>query len=196
MGVFRACEREPGRGVKIAGTEFLKAHPDRWIAQQGRRMPVVNVHGVEVGAPPQRVFEVIASAPQHIQPVWYLRALFGVRWAVGKVLRWDAGLSRGSAQGFSVGSDYRFFRIEEIDAPPPGTMGLHELGLSLENKLTRALLAYVVEPHGDGSRFYDVTCATFKGATGRAYWRLIEFFHDRISEDMLRRIRRASERKS
>ena len=111
---------------------MLRAFPERWIAQQGGNMPMVNIHVVEVAAPPQRVFEVIASAPRHIQPAWYWLVLFGIRWLFGKVFRWDKGLSRGAAQEFVLGGHYRFFRIDKIDVPSPGTMGLYELGLSVE----------------------------------------------------------------
>jgi len=76
----------------------------------------------------------------------------------------------------------------------------HELGLSVENKLTLALMSLVVmpvhtpsRPDWVSSRLFSVTCSAFKGGLGRAYWRVIRPFHDAITEDSLAAVRRRAE---
>jgi hypothetical protein len=83
-----------------------------------------------------------------------------------------------------VGRHYGFFEIEHVDAP-------REVGMSVKNQLTDALLTWVLEENGaSSSRVYNVTCANFHGLRGRMYWRAIRPFHDGIIEASLRKLAR------
>jgi hypothetical protein len=169
--------------------EFLRAHPDSWIARRAPEFPVINVHALEVAAPTDRVFTALAD-PSNLSPAWYWQVLFAVRGLAGKLFRWDPGVKWHRPEPLVPGNHYTFFLIEHVAAPgreaqspvaPPC-----ELGVSVENRLTLALMSYLIVPNGAGSRVYNVTCALFKGRTGRAYWRLIRPFHDALIEDMLK----------
>ena len=71
-----------------------------------------------------------------------------------------------------------------MDAP-------REVGMSVKNQLTDALLTWVLEENGaSSSRVYNVTCANFHGLRGRMYWQAIRPFHDGIIEASLRKLAR------
>jgi len=185
--------------MRIDASEFLQSHPGCWIAQRRGEFPVINLHAAEIAAAPARVFDALADRSSLV-PAWRWRALFALRDLLGKLFNWDAGLKWYGPEALIPGNHYAFFRIEHVTAPtdtsaslqPPGSF---ELGLSVENKLTHALMSYVVAPQGSGSRLFNVTCARFKGRTGRAYWRVIRPFHDALAEDMLAHFCRRAERR-
>ncbi len=147
---------------------------------------------MDVAAPPERVFAAL-TACELVLPKWHWRALFGVRVILGRIFGWDGGLRMHPSEPLVPGNHYCFFRIEHVTAP-------HELGLSVENKLTLALVSLVVtpapfpsRPAWVSSRLFSVTCSAFKGGLGRAYWRVIRPFHDAITEDSLAAVRRRAE---
>jgi hypothetical protein len=168
--------------------EFLRAHPDCWIARRTPEFPVINVHARDVAAPPQCVFAALADHG-NLSPAWYWQVLFAVRGLAGKLFRWDPGVKWHGPEPLVPGNHYAFFRIEHVAAPgqdaPSPVAPPYELGVSVENRLTLALMSYLIAPHGAGSRVHNVTCALFKGRVGRAYWRVIRPFHDAIIDDML-----------
>jgi uncharacterized protein YndB with AHSA1/START domain len=169
-------------GLRVSSDEFLRTHATTWIARRAAEFPVINVHAVEVAAPPERVFALL-DAPELITPRLHWRALLGLRGVLGRLFRWDPGVCWHDRQPLAPGNHYAFFRIEHVEPAK-------ELGLSVENKLTRTLVSFVIEARGDGSRVWNVTCAVFKGRTGRLYWRAIRPFHDAITEDWLAAFRR------
>lgn len=177
--------------------EFLRAHPDCWISSRAPEFPVINVHAREAAAPPETLFAALSDRG-NLSPAWYWWALFALRGIAGKLFRWDPGVEWHGPQPLVPGNHYAFFLIEHVVAPcrdgqravaPP-----YELGVSVENHLTLALMSYLIAPSGAGSRVYNVTCARFKGRTGRAYWRIIRPFHDALVDDMLKRLCRRAER--
>lgn len=177
--------------------EFLRAHPDTWIARRAPEFPVINVHALDVAAPPSRVFAALSDRA-NLSPAWYWRFLFAIRGLAGKLFRWDPRLKCHGPEPLVPGNHYAFFLIEHVAAPDSGadqaTALPLEFGVSVENHLTLALMSYVIAPQGTGSRLFNVTCALFKGRTGRAYWRLIRPFHNALTEDMLENLRRSAER--
>ncbi|MBI3663535.1 MAG: DUF2867 domain-containing protein [Acidobacteria bacterium] len=177
--------------------QFLVAHPACWISRRAPEFPVHNVHALDILAPPTRVFAALSNLG-NLSPAWYWRALYAIRGIAGKLFRWDPGLRWHGPEPLVPGNHYAFFLIEHVAAPGSATNPTaefpYELGVSVENHLTLALMSYVVAPHGCGTRLYNATCALFKGRTGRAYWRVIRPFHDALIEDMLQNLRRRAER--
>ena len=172
--------------MQVEESDFLKACPDTWISGRAAEFPVVNVHAVEVAAPPERVFAALEDR-QAVAPRWHWRALLVFRAALGRVFNWDKGIKWDRRAGpLLPGNAYAFFRIEHV------TQG-RELGLSVENKLTQALVSFVIIPAANGSCVFNATCAVFKGRLGRAYWRVIRPFHDGLTEDWLAAVRRRAE---
>lgn len=139
---------------------------------------MVNIHAAEIPAPPARIFSEL-SAPELLLPRWHWRFLFGVRAAAGKILGWDRAVERHRAEPLEPGMHYAFFLIEHVDPP-------HEAGMSVENRLTKAQMSWLLEATPGGTRVYNVTCANFHGAQGRLYWHVIRPFHDGLIEDSLR----------
>ena len=175
--------------------EFVKAHSDCWITRQVADFPVVNAHAVDVAASPDAVFHAL-DARETLLPKWHWRALMGIRGALGRIFGWDNGLCWGDdGKPLVPGNHYAFFRIEHVMPPRTNPAAPGELGLSVENKLTRALLSFVIVPTAKGSRLYNVTCAVFKGRLGRAYWRVIRPFHNGLTEDWLAVLRTLAESK-
>ena len=183
--------------MQIPAEEFLRAHPDSWISRRAPEFPVVNVHARDVAAPPARVFAALADHG-NLSPAWYWRVLLAVRGLVGKLFRWDPGVKWRGPEPLVPGNHYAFFLIEHVAAPGPDAQPPvappYELGVSVENRLTLALMSYWIVPSGAGSCVYNVTCALFKGRTGRAYWRVIRPFHDALIEDMLNSLCSRAER--
>ena len=172
--------------MQIESAGFLKTCGETWIGRRATEFPVVNVHAVDVAAPPERVFAALEDR-EAVAPRWHWRALLAVRAAVGRVFGWDEGIQWDRRAGpFVPGNSYAFFRIEHVEQG-------RELGLSVENKLTRALVSFVIVPTANGCRVFNVTCAVFKGRLGRAYWRVIRPFHDGLTKNWLAAVRRRAE---
>jgi len=174
--------------------EFLHSWPECWISARAAALPVVNVHVTQISAPPERVWQALESETL-IAPRAGWRALLALREAIGKMAGWDKGLQVHAHQPLAPENFYSFFRIEHVAAPAQARGGLLELGLSVENKLTRAFVSFVVERAGHSSHLFNVTAAEFFGITGRMYWRVIRPFHDGITEAMLDEARRRAERR-
>lgn len=167
--------------MKISPAEFLKTHSKCWTARRAPEFSVLNVHVTEIAAPAERIFPELA-AQDLLAPGRHWKILFAARMAIGKLLGWDAGIRSHGPEALEPGNHYAFFRIEHVDAP-------RELGMSVENRLTRALMSWVLDAAPGGTRVYNVTCANFHGWMGRAYWRAIWRFHDGIIEDSLEALR-------
>ncbi len=176
--------------------EFIRDHPDAWISRRRPEFPVINVHALDVAAPPDSVLAALADY-RKLSLAWYWLVPFAVRGLAGKLFRWDPGLKVHAPEPLVPGNHYAFFLIEHVTAPgqdgQPPAAPPYELGVSVENHLTLALMSYVIAPRSAGSRVYNVTCALFKGRTGRVYWRVIRPFHDALIEDVLESLRRRAE---
>jgi hypothetical protein len=167
--------------VKIEEQEFLRTHAGCWTAQRAPGFSVVNIHAAEIPASPERVFPELAGHDLLI-PGGGWRVLFGLRAVLGRVFGWDRGMRTHGPEPLEVGRHYAFFRIDHVDAP-------REVGMSVKNRLTDAVMSWFVEPDGaGGSRVYNVTCANFLGLRGRAYWSVIRPFHDGIIEASFRKL--------
>jgi hypothetical protein len=169
----------------IPGSEFLRSHRDTWISRRAREFEVVNVHSIDIAARAARIFPEL-TAMELLLPRWHWRALFGVRALVGRIFGWDHGLAWQTKQPAEAGKQYAFFRIDHTDAP-------RELGMSFENKLTRAVMTWVLDETALGTAVFNVTCAHFYGWQGRAYWGAIRPFHNGLIEDSLGMLRKRSE---
>lgn len=165
--------------LKVPGADFLGAHGDCWIARRAPEFSVLNVHMREIPAPPSRIFREL-GARELLVPSWRWQFLFAVRAAIGKLFRWDRGLSwHGHKQEpMERGRHYAFFLIEHVDEP-------REVGMSVGNRLTGALMAWVLRESTGGTQVFNVTCANFPTRQGRLYWRAIRPFHDALIEDSL-----------
>ncbi len=165
--------------MKIPDADFLGVHGDCWIARRVPEFSVLNVHMREIPAPPDRIFREL-GARELLIPSWRWQFLFAVRAAMGKFFRWDPGLSwHGHKQEpLERGRHYAFFLIEHVDEP-------HEVGMCVGNRLTGALMAWVLRESSDGTQVFNVTCAKSPTRQGRVYWRAIRPFHDALIEDSL-----------
>jgi len=74
-------------------------------------------------------------------------------------------------QAIETGQYFAFFHVIHVDAP-------REVGMTVENRLTRALMSWVLKENSNGTTVFNVTCANFKGRQGRLYWQVIRPFHD------------------
>ncbi len=167
--------------MKIEEREFLRAHENCWTAKRAPEFSVVNIHMAEIPASREQIFPELAERDLLV-PSRGWRALVRVRLAVGKVFGWDREMQVHGREPFEVGRHCGFFTIEHVDAP-------REVGMSVQNQLTNALLSWVLEADGaNSSRVYNVTCANFFGLRGRMYWRAIRLFHDGIVEASLRKL--------
>jgi Protein of unknown function (DUF2867) len=168
--------------LKISESDFLLKHADCWTAQRAPGFSVVNIHMAEIAAPCERIFPELAAHDLLIPGAGW-RLLFGVRAALGKLFGWDRGMRSHGPEPLEVGRHYAFFHIDHVNAPC-------EVGMSVKNRLTDAVMSWVVEADGaGGSRVYNITCANFHGRQGRIYWRVIRPFHDGIIEDSLEALR-------
>lgn len=163
------------------GSDFLNAHPGCWTAKRAPEFSVLNVHALEIPAPPATVFPLL-STPDLLSPGAHWRFLFAVRTVAGKLFGWDRELVTHRPQPFTAGNHYLFFLIEHVDAPK-------EVGMSVKNRLTQALMSWLLESTPGGTMVYNITCANFLGRGGRLYWQVIRPFHDGIIEDSLRTLR-------
>ncbi|MGH9714506.1 MAG: DUF2867 domain-containing protein [Candidatus Acidiferrales bacterium] len=167
--------------MKVAESEFLSTQAGCWTAKRAAEFSVLNVHALEIPAPPAIIFPML-SEPDLLMPGAHWKLLFGVRLAIGKLFGWDRGMESHRPQPFQVGNHYAFFRIEHVDEP-------HEVGMSMKNRLTYAVMAWLLCETPGGTMVFNVTCANFLGRQGKFYWRVIRPFHDGIIEDSLRALR-------
>ncbi|MGB0037239.1 MAG: DUF2867 domain-containing protein [Candidatus Acidiferrales bacterium] len=175
--------------MKTTETDFLNAHSDRWIARRAPKFSVLNVHVAEITASAARIFPEL-GARELLIPSWRWRFLFAFRAAIGKLFGWDRGLIwNGHEQGpLDRGRHYAFFLIEHVEEPC-------ELAMSVGNRLTGALMAWVLEESDGGTKVFNVTCANFPTWQGRLYWRVIRPFHDALIEDSLIALARRVEKR-
>jgi len=164
--------------LKITGADFLSAHGDTWIARRAPEFSVLNVHAREIPAPAARIFSELGNH-ELLTPNRFYKLLIAVRAAVGRVFGWDRGMRRYRAEPLEVGKHYAFFLIEHVDAP-------HELSMGVRNRLTEALMGWVLEESAGRTRVFNVTCANFQRWQGRLYWRVIGPFHDALIEASLK----------
>jgi hypothetical protein len=93
---------------------------------------------------------------------------------------WPAG------QAIVPGQYFAFFHVIYVDAA-------REVSMTVENRLTRALMAWVLKENSNGTTVFNVTSANFKGRQGRLYWQVIRPFHDGLIEGSLRELHRRSQ---
>ena len=168
--------------MKITGADFLSAHGDTWIARRAPEFSVLNVHAREIPAPAARIFSELGDR-ELLAPNRFYKLLIAVRAAIGRIFGWDRGMRRHGADPLEVGKHYAFFLIEHVNVP-------RELSMSVHNRLTVALMGWVLEESAGRTRVFNVTCANFLHRQGRLYWRVIGPFHDALIEASLRSLAR------
>jgi len=168
--------------LKVSEADFLKQHRESWTARRAREFSVINIHAMEIPAPPERIFSEL-GAPGLLLPARRWKLLFGVRRAIGKVCGWDRGMVSHPPQALEAGKHFAFFAIEWVDAP-------REAGMGVKNRLTSALMCWVLDEIPQGTKVFNVTLANFVGWQGRSYWRVIRPFHDGLIEDSLKELAR------
>jgi len=174
--------------LKVSRQDFLTVHANSRAARRAPEFSVVNIHALEIPAPPERIFPEL-GAHGLLLPGWYWKALFGLRRAIGKILGWDRGMSSHPPQPLEAGKHYAFFVIEWVDSP-------HEAGMGVKNELTSALMCWMLEKIPRGTKVFNVTLANFAGWRGRSYWRVIRPFHDALIEDSLAELARRVQSRS
>jgi len=172
--------------LKVAEADFLRERGGCWAARQAAEFSVVNVHAMEIPAPASQVFPQLGARDLLAHGLFW-KLLLGFRVAVGKVFGWDEGLAVKQPQALEAGKYFGWFHVIYVDAP-------REAGMTVENRLTRALMSWVLEETAGGTTVFNVTCANFKGRRGRVYWRVIRPFHDGLIEDSLRLLSQRVER--
>ncbi len=168
--------------MKVSETDFLERHGGSRTARRAREFSVVNIHAREIPATPERIFAEL-GAQGLLLPARRWKLLFGLRLAIGKLCGWDRGVVSHPPQPLEVGKHYGFFAIEFVDPP-------REAGMGVENRLTSALMCWVLEATPRGTKVFNVTLANFEGWQGRNYWRVIRPFHDGLIEDSLKELAR------
>lgn len=168
--------------MKVSETDFLKLHGESWTARRAREFSVVNIHALEIPAPRGRIFAEL-GVQGLLLPARRWKLLFGLRLAIGKLCGWDRGIVSHPEQPLEVGRHYGFFAIEWVDPP-------HEAGMGVENRLTSALMSWVLQEIPQGTKVFNITLANFVGWQGRNYWRVIRPFHDGLIEDSLKELAR------
>jgi Protein of unknown function (DUF2867) len=168
--------------LKVSGSAFLLQHSESWTARRAPEFSVVNIHATEIPAPRERIFAELGG-PGLLLPARRWRLLFGLRQAIGKLCGWDRGVVSHPPQALEAGKHFAFFAIEWVDAP-------REAGMGMKNRLTSALMCWVLEEIPQGTKVFNVTLANFTGWQGRNYWRLIRPFHDGLIEDSLKELAR------
>jgi hypothetical protein len=168
--------------LRISEADFLKQHGGSWTARRAPEFSVANIHAREIPATPERIF-VELGAQELLLPARRWKLLFGLRLAIGKLCGWDRGVVSYPPQPLEVGKHYGFFAIEFVDPP-------HEAGMGVRNRLTSALLCWLLEETPCGTKVFNVTLANFAGWQGRNYWRAIRPFHDGLIEDSLKELAR------
>lgn len=165
----------------MAEADFLATHGECWTAGQALGFSVVNVHAMEIPAPAARIFPELGARDLLAHGLFW-KLLLGFRVGIGKIFGWDQGIAAIRPQALEVGKYFGIFHVLYVDAP-------REAGMTVENRLTRALMAWVLEDNEGGTTVFNVTCASFKGRRGRVYWQVIRLFHDGLIEDSLRTLR-------
>ena len=173
--------------MKIAESDFLKAHAGSWTAKRAEEFSVLNVHALEIPAPPAAIFPLL-GAHDLLAPGAHWAFLFAIRAAIGKLFGWDRGMATHEPQPLAVGNHYAFFLIEHVDE-------LREVGMTVKNRLTHAVMTWLLKETPGGTMVYNVTCANFLGRQGRFYWRVIRPFHDGIIEDSLQALRNRAQQR-
>jgi hypothetical protein len=168
--------------LRVSESDFLVRHSESWTAQRAPEFSVVDIHAVEIPAPPERIFPEL-GAQGLLLPAWHWKALVRLRLVIGKLFGWDRGMVSHPPQPLEAGKHYGFFAIEWVDPP-------HEAGMGVKNRLTSALMCWVLEGIPQGTKVFSVTLANFAGWQGRNYWRVIRPFHDGLIEDSLRELAR------
>jgi hypothetical protein len=148
--------------LKVVEANFLGPYGSCWMARRAPESSVVNVHAMEILAPPARIFRELA-ARDLLAPGLFCKSLLGFRAAIRKLLGWDPGLGDPKPQAIELGKYFAFFHVIYVDAP-------REVGMTVENRLTRALMFWVLGVISAGTTVFNVTCAHFKGRQGRLYW--------------------------
>ncbi len=171
----------------VSSREFLQKFPDVESLRRSPQAEVTNVHAIEINATPAEIFSLGLQRLSEIRLHPLHQLLFAVRVMAGKVFGWDRGLVWGRETHWVVGGRVWFFRVEAM-------VPRREWVLGVENRLTRAISAFLADPLSDATTMlYNLTRADFKGAVGRAYWRMIRPFHDTITEDLLSKLKRRVE---
>jgi hypothetical protein len=168
--------------LKVEEADFLWAHGSCWTALQVAEFSIVNVHAMEIPAPAARIFPELGARDLLAHGLFW-RFLLGFRVAIGKIFGWDKGLAVDQPQALELGKYFGWFHVIYVDAP-------REVGMTVENRLTRALMSWVLRENAGGTTVFNVTCANFKGRQGRFYWQVIRPFHDGLIENSLRSLRR------
>jgi hypothetical protein len=70
--------------LKVAEGDFLETYGNCWTAGRAAQFSVVNVHAMEILAPPARIFPELA-ARDLLAPGPFWRFLLGFRAAIGKI---------------------------------------------------------------------------------------------------------------
>ena len=168
--------------MRISESDFLIQHSESWTRRRASEFSVVNIHAMEIPAPRERIFAELA-APGLLLPARRWKLLFGARRAIGKHCGWDRGMVSHPPQSLEVGKHFAFFAIQWVDPP-------HEAGMGVRNRLTYAVMCWVLEEIPQGTKVFNVTLANFMGWQGRSYWRVIRPFHDGLIEDSLKGLAR------
>jgi Protein of unknown function (DUF2867) len=168
--------------LKVSKSDFLSQHKESRTARRAPEFSVVNIHAMEIPAPPERIFPEL-GARELLMPSWRWKVLFSVRLAIGKIFRWDRDVVSHPPEPLESGNHYGIFAIEWVDPP-------HEAGMGVTNQLTSGLLCWLLEETPHGTRVFNVTLANFAGWQGRNYWRVIRPFHDGLVEDSLAELAR------
>ena len=163
--------------MKILESDFLTAHAACWTASQAPDFSVVNVHATEIPAPAAKIFPQLGSRDL-LAPGPFWKFLLGFRAVIGRLFGWDPGQGDPKPQAIEPGQYFAFFHVIHVDAP-------RELGMTVENRLTRALMCWVLRENSVGTMVYNFTCANFKGRQGRLYWQIICPFRDGLIEGLL-----------
>jgi hypothetical protein len=168
--------------LRVSESDFLVRHSESWTARRAPEFSVVNIHAMEIPSPREQIFAEL-GAPGLLLPARRWKLLFGLRLAIGKLFGWDRGMVSHPAQPLEAGKHYGFFAIEWVDPP-------HEAGMGVKNRLTSALMCWVLKEIPQGTKVFNVTLANFAGWQGRNYWRVIRPFHDGLIEDSLKELAR------
>ena len=171
--------------MKVAELDFLEQPGESWTTRPAPDFSVANIHGAEIPMPAARIFPEL-GARDLLLPARRWRALFGLRLAIGKIFGWDRGLAQHSHEPLEPGKHYGFFTVQWVNSH-------HGVGMSVRNRLTSALLCWVLEDIPRGTKVFNVTLANFAGWQGRNYWRVIRAFHDAITTDSLKALARRVE---
>ena len=168
--------------MRVSESDFLVGHRESWTARRAPEFSVVNIHAMEILATPERIFPEL-SGQGLLLPARRWKLLFGLRLAIGKLFGWDRDMVSHPPQPLEAGRHYGFFAIKWVDPP-------HEAGMGVKNRLTSALMCWVLEEIPRGTKVFNVTLANFASWQGRNYWRVIRPFHDGLIEDSLKELAR------